>query len=313
MSTELAERIRALKQAKNAIILAHNYQIGEVQEVADFVGDSLQLSRKAAEVEEADVIVFCGVHFMAETAAILSPDKTVLLPAPDAGCPMADMVTAEELRARKAEFPDAKVVCYVNSTAAVKAESDCCCTSANAVDVVDSFPESTRILFVPDQYLGDYVREHTGRDLILWPGYCPSHARIMDFHVAEARKKHREALVLAHPECTPAVRHAADEVLSTGGMIRFVQSSPAEEFIIATEIGMLYRLRRDNPGKRFYQATEQCVCPNMKRIRLERVLWALESMQHPIRVPESIRVKARQAIDRMLAIPASGRRFPPCP
>ena len=263
--------------------------------MADFVGDSLELSRKAAEVEDADVIVFCGVHFMAETAAMLSPRKTVLLPAPDAGCPMADMINGEQLRGLKAEHPGAGVVCYVNSTAEVKAESDCCCTSANAVQIVNSFPEDQEIIFVPDQYLGDYVAEHTGRELIFWPGYCPSHAKILDIHIARARTEHPDAVVITHPECTRATRHAADEVLSTGGMVRIAAKSEAKEFIVATETGMLHRLRKDNPGKQFFPATELCVCPNMKKIRLEKVLWALQDMKHVIRVEEPIRTQAEAA------------------
>jgi len=303
MNNELTQRIAELKVQRNAVILAHNYQLGEVQDIADFVGDSLELSRKAAELRDVAVIVFCGVHFMAESAAILSPDKTVLLPAQDAGCPMADMITADQLREMKADHPGAAVVCYVNSTAEVKAESDCCCTSANAIDVVNSFDTDTEIIFVPDQHLGDYVIQGTGRKLILWPGYCPSHARIIDCHIEQARQSHPGALVLAHPECTRPVRRAADEVLSTGGMLRFVSSSEATEFIMATEVGMLHRLRSDFPDKTFYTASDICVCPNMKRIRLETVLWALEEMQYAITVSEKIRDRAECAINRMLDLP----------
>jgi len=299
---ELVEPIAQLKRQRHAVILAHNYQVGEVQDIADYTGDSLGLSRQAASTD-ADVIVFCGVHFMAETAAILSPAKTVLLPDLHAGCPMADMLTAEQLRALKAQHPGAAVVCYVNSTAEVKAESDCCCTSANAVQVVQSFPADREILFVPDQYLGDHVMQMTGRRLILWPGYCPTHARILDTQIARLRQAYPGAVVLAHPECPRPVRAAADHVLSTGGMLRVVRESAAGEFIVATEIGMLHRLRKDNPGKVFHGVSDVAVCPNMKRIRLDNVLWSLQEMRHPIRVPEDIRVKALRAIERMLKIP----------
>lgn len=302
MDADINQQIQQLKEDRNAIILAHNYQLGEVQDAADFVGDSLELSRKAAEIEDADVIVFCGVHFMAETAAILSPRKTVLLPDPNAGCPMADMIDGEQLRGLKAEHPGAAVVCYVNSTAEVKAESDCCCTSANAIQIVNSFPQDQDIIFVPDQYLGDYVAEHTGRNLIFWPGYCPSHARILDIHIARAREEHPDAVVITHPECARPTRDAADEVLSTGGMVRIAAESKATEFIVATETGMLHRLRKDNPGKSFYAATEACLCPNMKKIRLEKVLWSLQDMKHVIRVEDPVRTRAESSIRRMLDV-----------
>ncbi|MBT3380872.1 MAG: quinolinate synthase NadA [Lentisphaerae bacterium] len=302
MSNDIAQQIQDLKQERNAIILAHNYQPGEVQDIADFVGDSLELSRKAAEVEDADVIVFCGVHFMAETAAILSPEKTVLLPDPLAGCPMADMINGDQLRELKAKHPGAAVVCYVNSTADVKAESDCCCTSANAVQIINSFPKDQDIIFVPDQYLGDYVAERTGRELIFWPGYCPSHAKILDIHIARAREEHPGAVVITHPECARPTRDAADEILSTGGMVRIAAESDATEFIVATETGMLHRLRKDNPGKSFYPATEACLCPNMKKIRIEKVLWALQDTKHVIQVKEPIRTKAESSIRRMLEV-----------
>lgn len=300
MSEPLHDRINALRRQKNAVILAHNYQLGEVQDIADFVGDSLELSRKAA-CTEADVIVFCGVRFMAETAAILSPDKTVLVPDPEAGCPMADMITADELRALKAQHPSAVVVCYVNSSAEVKAESDCCCTSANATKVVESLPER-EIIFVPDKYLGQYVMEATGRDMLLWHGYCPTHVRILASDIAAMRAAHPEAEVLAHPECTREVRAAAGHVLSTGGMCRFASESQATEFILATETGLLHRLRKENPGKVFFPASERGVCPNMKRTRLEKILWALEDLKHRVEVPEPTRSKAKAAIDRMLEI-----------
>lgn len=296
----LEARIEELKKQRNAVILAHNYQIPEVQDLADFTGDSLGLSRKATEVEWADVIVFCGVHFMAETAAILNPGKTVLLPDREAGCPMADMLTGAQLREMKAAHPDAAVICYVNSTAEVKAESDCCCTSANAEEIVRSFPEDQDIIFVPDQYLGQHAAERTGRNLILWPGYCPSHARIMESDIQASRQAHPGAEVLVHPECKGPVRHAADQVLSTGGMSRYVAASDAKEFVIGTETGMLYRLRQDNPDKVFHVLSERCLCPNMKKIRVEKILWALEEMTPVIRVESPIRELAERSILAML-------------
>ncbi len=301
MSTDIRARINELKKQRNAVILAHNYQLGEVQDIADFSGDSLELSRKAAETEAA-VIVFCGVHFMAETAAILSPDKTVLLPDFEAGCPMADMITGTDLRALKEQHPNAKVICYVNSTAEVKAESDCCCTSANAPAVANSFPADQELIFVPDKYLCEHTAQLTGRKMIFWHGYCPTHARILDTHILELKAKYPNAVAMAHPECTQPVRDAADEVLSTGGMCRFVQQSDATEFVVATEIGILHRLRKENPDKTFYPATEMGICPNMKRIRLEKVLWSLEKMQYVVQVPPEIRERAITAIDRMLRI-----------
>ena len=301
MSESIIERIEELKQRRRAVILAHNYQRPEVQDIADYTGDSLELSRKAADVE-AEVIVFCGVHFMAETASILCPEKVVLLPDPEAGCPMADMITAEELRKLREKHPGAAAVCYVNSTAEVKAESDCCCTSANAVDVVNSMGDAAEIIFVPDQYLGQHVSELTGRDMILWQGYCPTHVRILDRDIAAARQAHPGAVVMAHPECTKPVRDAADQVLSTGGMCRFAGESCAREFIVATEEGILHRLRTENPGKSFFTATDRGVCPNMKRITLEKLMWSLEEMQPEVRVPKATGRRAAAAIQKMLSI-----------
>ena len=295
----IVKRVVQLKEERHAVILAHNYQASEVQDIADFVGDSLGLSRQAAETD-AKVIVFCGVHFMAETAAILSPGKVVLLPDEDAGCPMADMVTADGLRELKDAHPGAAVVCYVNSSAAVKAESDLCCTSANAVEIVKGIDADRCVVFVPDQHLGDYVAEQTGRDLVLWPGYCPSHVRILPSDVARMRALHQDAEVLVHPECPRAVRAGADHVFSTGGMIRHVAAADCTEFIIGTEGGILHRLRKENPGKRFYGVSERCVCPNMKRIQLEKVLWSLEDMRFEVRVDPATAERAREAIDRML-------------
>jgi quinolinate synthase len=294
-------RINELKQELNAIILVHNYQIGEVQEIADFLGDSLGLSREAAGTD-AEVIVFCGVHFMAETAAILAPEKTVLIPDPAAGCPMADMITAEELRVVKAEHPGAVVVAYVNSSAAVKAETDICCTSANAAAVVESIPGDREIIFVPDKYLGAYVMRTTGRKLILYPGYCPVHRKLMPEAIEEEKILHPRALVLVHPECTPEVIDLADEVLSTSGMERLASRSECREFIVGTEVDMVTRLRRDNPGKHFYPASDLVVCPNMKKITLEKVLWSLEEKKYEVTVPEEIRKKALRAVNAMVSI-----------
>jgi quinolinate synthase len=296
----LAERILKLKRERNAVILAHNYQLGEVQDIADFVGDSLGLSQNAAKTE-ADVIVFCGVHFMAETAAILCPDKTVLLPDEHAGCPMADMLTAEQLRQKKKELPNATVVCYVNSTAEVKAESDICCTSANAVKVVESL-DNDEILFVPDQYLGHYVSTRTDKKLNLWPGYCPTHVRILPQDIIRLKQEYPQAKAVVHPECRPDVIAVADEVLSTGGMIRYAGREDVGEMIVGTELGIIHRLRKENPGKRFIPVSEQAICPNMKLITLEKVLWSLEEMSPEVKVPEAIRLKAKTAVDRMLAI-----------
>jgi len=301
VSDEIRAKIEQLKKKRGAVVLVHNYQQPEVQEVADSTGDSLQLSRQAAATDAA-VIVFCGVHFMAETAAILSPDKTVLMPDANAGCPMADMITAEGLRKMKAAHPGAVVVCYVNSSAKVKAESDYCCTSANAVAVVKAVDAGKQIIFVPDKYLGEYAEEQTGRKLILWPGYCPIHVLITEEDVSKARAAHPEATVMAHPECTGPVRRAADVVLSTGGMRRYVAESDASEFIVGTEVGMLYRLSTDNPGKKFWPATEGAICPNMKRTTLEKVLWSLQDMEHVVKVPEDVASRARLAIKRMLSI-----------
>jgi len=296
----LAERVLKLKRERNAVILVHNYQLGEVQDIADFVGDSLELSQKAAKTE-ADVIVFCGVHFMAETASILCPDKTVLLPDEHAGCPMADMLTAEQLRQKKKELPNATVVCYVNSTAEVKAESDICCTSANAVKVVESL-DNDEILFVPDQYLGHYVSTRTDKKLHLWPGYCPTHVRILPQDIIRLKQEYPQAKAVVHPECRPDVIAVADEVMSTGGMIRYARREDVGEMIVGTELGIIYRLRKENPGKRFIPVSEQAICPNMKLITLEKVLWSLEEMSPEVKVPEAIRLKAKTAVDRMLAI-----------
>ncbi|HOE61382.1 MAG TPA: quinolinate synthase NadA [Kiritimatiellia bacterium] len=297
----IEQEIQTLKAERDAVILAHNYQPGEIQDIADFTGDSLELAREATHIR-ARVVVFCGVHFMAETAAILNPDKTVLLPAADAGCPMADMITGEQLRAMKARHPDARVLCYVNSTAEVKAESDCCVTSANAVAVARSFPPQQPLLFVPDRHLGSYTAEQTGHDLILWPGFCPTHARLTEAHIATARAAYPGAPVLVHPECPKPVRDAADAVLSTGGMCQWVKERAEPVFLIGTETGILHRLRRENPDKTFIPLLEQAVCPYMKKTSVEHVLRSLRDLQTVITVPEPIAQRARRAIDAMLAI-----------
>ena len=298
--TELIEQILSLKKQKNAVILVHNYQRGEVQDIADFIGDSLGLSQNAAKTD-AEVIVFCGVHFMAETAAILCPDKVVLLPDVYAGCPMADMVTAEKLRQKKRELGDVTVVCYVNTTADVKAESDVCCTSANAVKVVESL-DAGEILFIPDQYLGHYVSTKTDREMYFWPGYCPTHVKITSDDILKRRKEYPQAKVVVHPECRPEVIELADEALSTSGIVRYAREADAREIIIGTEIGIIHRLKKENPGKVFIPASKKAVCPNMKLITLEKILWALEGMEYRVTVPEEIRLKAKSAVDKMLEI-----------
>ncbi|NLG34080.1 MAG: quinolinate synthase NadA [Lentisphaerae bacterium] len=292
------DQIQQLKAERNALILAHNYQLPDVQDIADFTGDSLELARKATTID-APVIVFCGVHFMAETAAILNPGKTVLIPDPLSGCPMADMITADQLREFKAAHPGAKVVCYVNSTAEVKAESDCCCSSGNAVNIVRHY-DGQDVLFVPDQHLGSVVEEILGRKLILWPGYCPTHARISPREIQDLQAAHPGALVLAHPECPKPVRAVSDHILSTGQMCAFVQTSPAKEFIVATEEGLLHRLRLENPAKTFHRVSPFAVCPNMKRNTLEKVLFCLRDGAPAVTVPEAVAAPARHAIQQML-------------
>ena len=302
MSNEaLVENIQRLKKERNAVILAHNYQIGEVQDIADFTGDSLGLSQQAAETE-ADVIVFCGVLFMAETAAILSPEKTVLLPEVNAGCPMADMITAEQLREKKKEYPGSPVVCYVNSTAAVKAESDVCCTSSNAIKIVKQIDDDPPILFVPDKYLGMYAASKTKKNLVFWEGHCPIHMQVTAEDLIAQKKEHPAAETMVHPECRPEAIAEADAALSTGGILKRARESNAKEFIIGTEIGILHPLQKENPDKVFYPATEKAVCRDMKTITLEKVLWSLENMKHRIMVPADIREKAVRAVDRMLEL-----------
>jgi len=298
---EIVLQIEALKKQRNAVILVHNYQRPEIQDIGDFVGDSLELSQKAATVK-SDVIVFCGVDFMAETAYIVNPKRTVLLPEPEAGCPMAQMITAEKLIEQKKELPDAAVVCYVNSSAAVKAESDICCTSANAVKVVQSLGDKD-ILFVPDQYLGQWVSQKTGKQMHLWPGFCPTHMRVLAEDILRLKKQYPGAVAVVHPECRPEAKAAADEVLSTGGMMRFARETRAKTIIIGTETGIIYRLQKENPNKKFVAVSDKVICPNMKRTTLEKVLWSLQEMEHRITVPEDIRQRALRAVQRMLDLP----------
>ncbi len=306
MSTEFKEdsyyidQINRLRKERNAVILAHNYQRGEVQDIADFVGDSLGLSRQAASTE-AEVIIFCGVRFMAETAVILSPQKIVLLPDLQAGCPMADMITAPQLREAKQKHPDATVVCYVNSSAEVKAESDICCTSTNAISVVKSLGKQ-QVLFVPDEHLGRYVASKTEADIIFWPGYCPTHYRVLPEDILKAKERYPNAEVIVHPECRLEVIVLADEALSTGGIIKYVSESAADEIILGTELGMAYRLQKDYPHKRVHLATEKLICPNMKLITLDKIASALENMRPRVTVPDNVRDKAKKTLDRMLAI-----------
>jgi quinolinate synthase len=323
---DIREEILGLKEQRRAIILAHNYQRDEVQEIADFTGDSLELSRTAS-TRQCEVIVFCGVNFMAESASILSPEKTVLLPEPGANCPMADMIAVDAprrlwktfpgyeeqpalvfpkeftLRDMKARYPGAPVVAYVNTTAAVKAESDVCCTSANVVAVVESLPED-RVICIPDKNLSMWAQKNTRKTIIAWDGFCHVHDRVTAKDVMKARQEHPGALLMAHPECRPEVLELADHVTSTSGMLRFARSSDHREFIVGTEVGLMYRLRKENPGKVFHALRGDMICPNMKKTTLKSVLRALRETTHVIKVPEGIRVPAKRALDRMLELSA---------
>ncbi len=301
--SSLVKKIQELKKKRNAIFLVHNYQPGEIQEIADHLGDSLGLSKIASQ-SDADVIVFCGVRFMAETASILCPDKTVLMPDINAECPMAEMITVDALRALKKEHPEAVVLSYVNTSAEVKAESDICCTSGNAINVVNFLKDAKKIIFVPDKHLAHYASTKTDKKIIFWNGYCPSHVKILPEHVLRQKKAHPEAKVIVHPECTQSVIQLADEAFSTAGMCKYAKDCGADvsEIIVGTEVGMLYRLRKDNPQKKFYPASEQAVCPDMKVTTLEKILWSLEDMKHEIKVPENIRVRAKRAVDKMVSL-----------
>jgi quinolinate synthase len=299
-NSELINEINALRKERKAVLLAHNYQRPEVQDIADFTGDSLGLSRQAARTG-AEVIVFCGVHFMAQTAKLLSPSKTVLLPEKEAGCPMADMITAEQLREFKTRYPGAPVVAYVNTTAEVKAESDICCTSANAVEVVKSL-DADRVLFVPDRNLGSWVAKAVpDKEILLYPGFCPTHQYITAEDIRKAKQEHPGALVLAHPECAAEVLALADAIRSTSGMLRFARESEATEFIVATEMGLLHPLQKDNPGKTFHPLFS-ALCPNMKLTTLESVRKSLTTNTHVIEIDEDIAGRARATVERMVAI-----------
>ena len=299
-TTELLAELGTLRRERHAVVLAHNYQRPEIQDVADFLGDSLGLSRQAAATD-AEVIVFCGVHFMAETAKLLSPDKLVLMPEPRAGCPMADMVTPERLREFKAQYPAAPVVSYVNTTAAVKAESDICCTSANAPAVVRSLPEH-RILFVPDQYLADWVaRQVPEKEIIRYPGFCPTHLAIKPEEVARLKQEHPQAVVVVHPECPPDLLALADAVRSTSGMVKFAGETEADEIIVVTEVGLLHQLTKKYPDKTFY-GLGTAVCPNMKMTTLPKLVACLRDLTGEVTVPEEVVVRARRAVQRMVEI-----------
>jgi len=298
---DLEKKIKDLKKKREAIILAHNYQLPEVQDIADFLGDSLELSRIASETK-AKVIVFCGVHFMAETASILCPDKMVIMPDITAGCPMADMINAEQLRKLKKKHPKATVVGYVNTSAEVKAELDYCCTSTNAVKVIEALKDKEEIIFVPDKYLTDYVSKKTNKRLISWQGFCPTHIKILPEDIEREKKFHPQAKVIVHPECIPQVIGMADAVLSTSKMCEYVKNSKAKEFIVATEIGMIYRLKKENPAKEFYPASERAICPNMKKTTQEKIIQALEKLKDEVKVKERIRERAIKPIERMLKL-----------
>lgn len=300
MSEALKQEILQLKKEKNAVLLCHIYQIPEVQDLADYVGDSLGLSQEAAKAD-CDIIVFCGVRFMAETAAMINPGKKVLIPDETAGCPMADMINPEQLKALKEKHPRAPVVCYVNSTAETKALSDICITSANALSIVKQLPEE-KILFIPDKYLGMYIQSSVDKEIVLWPGYCPTHVKIIPPQIEEAKKKHPDAIVMVHPECTPQVQKLADHILSTGQMCKKAEELPDKEFIIGTEQGITYTLKVRNPDKEFFSVQPEPVCPNMKKITLEKVLWSLRDEKYEVTVEPETAEKAKKAIIRMLAM-----------
>lgn len=297
---EIKDRIRDLSRKRGAIILAHNYQPPEIQDIADLCGDSLELSIKASQTD-ADVILFCGVHFMAETASILSPEKRVILPRRDAGCLMADMISREGLEVKMAEFPDIPVVTYVNSTADVKAISTICCTSANVIDVVNSI-DSEEIIMTPDRNLARYAASKTEKRIHIWDGYCPTHDRLRAEDIIKIRLRHPDAIFIAHPECRPEVLEKADVISSTSGMIRYVKESRKNSFIIGTEIGLIYPLKKENPDKRFYAASEKMLCKNMKKITLKDVKDSLEFMKGEVKVPEYIRIPAFKAVKMMIDI-----------
>ena len=297
----IEEQIKTLKKERQAIILAHNYTMAEVQDIADFVGDSLELSRKAAECH-APVIVFCGVRFMAETAKILSPESIVLHPNPHAGCPMADMASAKTIRDYKQTHPDTTVVAYVNTTAETKTAVDICCTSGNAEKVIASIPPEKDILFLPDRNLGANLSAKLGRKMDLWAGFCPTHNKIMPEHIQQVKMLHPQAVVMVHPECLPAVVQLADIALSTGGMLKFARESDAREFIVGTECGILHRMRKENPDKVFHSLEPSVLCPNMKKITLEDVLFSLQDLEPRVELDENTIAAAKDSINKMLEI-----------
>ena len=298
----LKKKIFQLKKERDAVIIVHNYQRDEIQDIADISGDSLALSQAAVRAD-AKVIVFCGVDFMAESASILNPDKIVLLPVKEAGCPMADMVTIERLRAKKKQHPDAAVVCYVNSSAAIKAESDICCTSSNAIHIVESLKDHKEIIFIPDKNLGRYIQHNIpDKKIILWEGFCPTHIRVSKEEILASKKQHPDAEILAHPECNPDVLSVSDHICSTGGMFTYVKNSKARSFIIVTESGMLYGLKKANPDKSFYVPTERLVCPTMKLTTLGWVAHSLEAMEHQVKITGEIKERAYKSLERMLKI-----------
>ncbi len=297
----LKKKIAKLKEKRNAVIIAHNYQRDEIQEIADISGDSLALAQAAVRTD-AEVIVFCGVHFMAESASILNPGKKVLIPVLEAGCPLADMITPEKLRTKKKQYPEAAIVCYVNTSAEVKAESDIACTSSNAVEVVRSLKEK-QIIFVPDKNLGGYVQSQVKeKEIIPWEGFCPTHIRVQEEDIIKTKKLYPNAEVIAHPECNPEVLALADHICSTGGMFKYVKQSESKEFIIATESGLLYKLQKDNPDKKFYLPTQNLVCANMKLITLGWVAHSLEKLVYEVKVSDEVREKALKALEKMLKV-----------
>jgi quinolinate synthase len=301
MTERITESIKKLKKERKAIILAHNYQIPEVQDIADYLGDSLELSLIASKTD-AKIIIFCGVHFMAETASIVCPQKIVLSPDINAGCPMAKMITPQKLKELKQKHPEAVVVAYVNTSADVKAETDICCTSTNAVKIVSSIPPDKEIIFIPDKYLADYVARKTQRKLIAWEGYCPTHVKITAKDILEKKQKYPGSVAIVHPECRWEVIDVADEVASTSGMVKFAKKTKAKKIIVGTEIGLIYRLQKENPQKEFYPATEKAICPNMKLITIEKILWSLEDMKYEVKVPEEIRKRAIRPVEKMLGV-----------
>jgi len=299
------EGIQKLKKELNAVILVHSYQRGEVQDIGDYVGDSLGLCIEASKTD-AEVIVFCGVHFMAESAKLINPGKTVIIPDYNAGCPMADMASGDELRKLKAEHPEALVVCYVNSTAEVKAESDICCTSSNAIQVVESLPEDKEIIFVPDKYLGGYTAHQTGREMILWQGYCPTHQKILPEDIRKRREEYPDGVVLVHPECSAPVIQEADQVGSTGFIVNFCTESDKKIFIIGTEHGIIHRLKKLNPDKAFIPVTERALCPNMKLTTLSSVLRSMERLETKVEIAPEVAERAYKPVERMLALSGQG-------